>query len=133
MDKMRSPQKPKSTNQKNLLEELAQPLRDLVNDIKVHGAASLEKVRERDPAKYLELATKLLPLVAALNPKASSYDEAQSRSDIAEKLLQSVGLAEPDEQSVEEAVRANDQFIATLEAIRDAAQGAIEDERHFDS
>jgi hypothetical protein len=110
-----------------LIDELHKPLRDIVNDIKAHGLDALQTVREKSPEKYLELATKLLPLVAALNPGASELAECKTIEDIGRRLLKSVGLDEysvtPD--MVREAVEANDKFIARLEAIRDASQGEL--------
>ena len=49
--------------------------------------------------------------------------------DIGLKLLQSVGFRDPDEDSIQAALQANDIFIAKLEAIRDCAQ-APEEEIH---
>jgi hypothetical protein len=42
--------------------------------------------------------------------------------EIGERLLQSVGFNEPDEDSIQAAIEANDAFIAQLEQIRDRAQ-----------
>jgi hypothetical protein len=44
-------------------------------------------------------------------------------TDVGRKLLQSVGIREPDDVSIQAAIEANDAFIQRLEAIRDAAQG----------
>jgi hypothetical protein len=43
--------------------------------------------------------------------------------DIGRKLLQSVGFSQPDDLSIQEAIKVNDEFIKDLEAIRNAAQG----------
>ena len=51
------------------------------------------------------------------------FQSAQSLHEIGERLLQSVGFREPDDVSIQAAIEANDTLIATLEAIRDAAQG----------
>jgi hypothetical protein len=40
--------------------------------------------------------------------------------------LQSIGFTSPDDVSIAAAVQANDEFIARLEAIRDAAQVTID-------
>jgi hypothetical protein len=50
------------------------------------------------------------------------FNSAQSMHDIGRKLLQSMGLREPDDVSIQAAIEANDAFIKRLEAIRDAAQ-----------
>jgi hypothetical protein len=51
------------------------------------------------------------------------FKQARSMQDIGRKLLQSVGLASPDDASIQAAIEANDAFVGRLEAIRDAAQG----------
>jgi hypothetical protein len=79
-----------------LLEKLSAPLRDLVTDIEQNAADTIRKVREESPAKYLELAAKLLPLIAELNPTAKALDLGSARSleDIGRRLLISVGCDE---------------------------------------
>ena len=92
-------------------------------DFKTHGKTVLEQVRQNNPAKYLEMASKLAALVAALRPEPDSFAKANSMQDIGRKLLQSVGADEAtitDEQ-IEQAIAANDALVAQLEAIRDAA------------
>jgi hypothetical protein len=46
--------------------------------------------------------------------------------DIGRKLLQSIGFKEPDDVSIQEAIKANDEFIKGLERIRIAAGDVIE-------
>jgi hypothetical protein len=58
--------------------------------------------------------------------KAQDPNTPRSMKDIGRKILQSIGFAEPDDVSIQEAVEANDKFIARLEAIRDAAQVTID-------
>jgi hypothetical protein len=82
------PRKAKST-EPSLVDELSKPLRDFVTDYKVHGADAWQKVRDESPAKYLELACKLLPLVCSVNPGASELAEAKSMEDIGRGLLKS--------------------------------------------
>src|SRR5215467_14049711 len=82
--------------QASLLEELNAPLRDFVADFKAHGKGVLESVRERSPEKYLELSTKLLPLVAALNPGANDFADAKDKQSIGIAILKSVGFHDPD-------------------------------------
>ena len=115
--------------QPSLLEQLSEPLRDFVTDFKLHGKSALEQVRERNPEKYLELSTKLLPLVAALNPKADGFSDCRSMDEIGAKLLKSVGFSEPDEDSIQAAIKANDDFIARLQHIHQCAL-APEQEPH---
>jgi predicted deacylase len=48
-----------------------------------------------------------------------SFKDAQSMSDIGERLLRSVGLANPSAEAINEAIQANDAFVSRLEEIRD--------------
>ena len=59
---------------------------------------------------------------AQLNGNAQSFANCTNMHDIGTRLLQQVGLASPDDVSVQEAIQANDAFIERLEAIRDKAQ-----------
>jgi hypothetical protein len=60
----------KSKTEPTLLDQLSKPLRDFVSDFKTHGANVLERVRQENPEKYLELSTKLVSLIATLKPEA---------------------------------------------------------------
>jgi len=72
--------KAKST-EPSLLDQLNGPLKDIVKDFRENGAAALEAVRLRNPEKYLELSTKLLPLIIQLNPAGSDFsDEVRNLS-----------------------------------------------------
>ena len=55
------------------------------------------------------------------------FKQARSMQEIGRKLMQSVGVREPDDEMIQSAIEANDAFIARLEAIRDAAQGLTVD------
>jgi 3-methyladenine DNA glycosylase/8-oxoguanine DNA glycosylase len=48
-----------------------------------------------------------------------SFKDAQSMTDIGERLLRSVGLPSPSAEAINEAIQANDAFVARLEEIRD--------------
>lgn len=123
---MKPPRKTKP--EPSLLEQLSAPLRDFVNDFKTHGADVLQKVREDNPEKYLELSTKLLPLVAALNPGMDDFSDCNGMRSIGIKLLKSVGCDEFEmtEAMIQEALQHNNQFIERLQAIRARAEGAIQ-------
>jgi hypothetical protein len=74
--------KPKS-GEPSLLNQLSKPLRDFGADFQEHGADAMRKVREDNPTKYLELATKLLPLIVALNPGVeNAYSDCQNMADV---------------------------------------------------
>jgi hypothetical protein len=57
------------------------------------------------------------------------FQSANSMREIGERLLQSVGFASPDDESIEAAIQENDKFIAALEAIRDKAQPLMIEQR----
>jgi hypothetical protein len=108
----------------SLLEQLGVPLRDFVADFKLHGKGALEQVRQESPSKYLELSTKLAGLVAMLKPESDGISKARTMQEIAVALLKSVGLEDENEMTpdmIAATVKANDDFVARLEAIRDAA------------
>jgi hypothetical protein len=54
------------------------------------------------------------------------FKSAKSMHEIGERLLRSVGLSSPDEQSIAAAIEANDRFIAELEAIKARAENTID-------
>jgi hypothetical protein len=58
------------------------------------------------------------------------FKQARSMQDIGRKLLQSCGLREPDDVSIQQAVEANDTFIDRLKAIAACAQASEEGEIH---
>jgi len=118
--------KAQQQKQSSLLEELNAPLRDFVADFKEHSADVLQRVRLDNPEKYLELSTKLLPLVAALNPGKDDFADAKDMQSIGIALLKSVGFGDPDEASIKEAIELNDQFVDQLQAIRAKAEGAMQ-------
>jgi valyl-tRNA synthetase len=61
--------------------------------------------------------------IDAPDPNHIDFKSAQSMQDIGKRLLQSFGVREPDDVSIQLAIEANDAFIDRLKAISDAAQG----------
>jgi hypothetical protein len=61
-----------------------------------------------------------------VDSKRQGFAQAKSMREIGKRLLQSVGLASPDDASVQLAIEANDQFVQALEHIRDTAQRQLE-------
>src|SRR5262245_10312316 len=61
--------------------------------------------------------------IDAPDPNHIDFKSAQSMQDIGRKLLQSMGLKEPDNASIQAAIEANDMFIDTLKRISQQAQG----------
>jgi hypothetical protein len=64
--------------------------------------------------------------VRVLDDKRQSFAQANSMRDIGKRLLQSIGMSEPDDVSIRSAIEANDRFIAELEAIHKQAQAQLE-------
>jgi len=85
------------------------------SDFETNGVEVIQQLREKSPEKYAEIAARL---IAATEPKSNDdYNQCESQFDIGRKLLQSIGFADPDDSSVEEAVKAHDSFIEQLKAI----------------
>jgi hypothetical protein len=123
---MKPPRKPKS--QQGLLQELSKPLRDFVADFRLHGKSALEQVRERSPEKYLELSTKLLPLVMAFAPTVSGFAACKTQEEVGAALLKSVGVEEDlmTPALIEEAVKVKNDFLDHLEAIAKRQLGQLQ-------
>lgn len=68
---------------------------------------------------------KVFALEHSQEAKPQELNPNDSTRDIARKVLQSVGLREPDDISIAAAVEANDTFVATLEAICDKANATL--------
>ena len=62
---------------------------------------------------------KIFGLEQANSKPVQSFAEAKGMNDIGERLLRSVGLANPSAEAINEAIQANDAFVSRLEAIRD--------------
>jgi hypothetical protein len=101
---------------------------DLQADWDLHAQEIIEALRA-NPTKYAEILSRLAVAERLSPTKGIDFNEAKSPAEMAVKLLQSVGFSEPDEDSIQEAIKVNNDFIAKLQAIRDCAQ-APEDEIH---
>src|SRR5260221_1592367 len=71
---------------------------------------------------------KVLNICVERHQVVADFSTAQSMQDIGRKLLQSIGFKEPDDVSIQAAVKANDAFVERLEAIRNEAQGLTIDQ-----
>jgi hypothetical protein len=115
------PRKTKSA-EPSLRERLSQKfLEALQEDFELYGKTVLEKMRESHPERYAELAAKMI-MTAEPAEQKEGYAQAKSMKEIGMRLLQSIGVIEPTDEQVEEAIAANDVFVEQLEAIRDRAQ-----------
>jgi len=85
-------------------------------DFKVHGEDAIKQLRETRPDRYVELAARPTDL------PANGFEQCKDMREIGIKLLQSIGFRDPDENSIQAAIEANDVFIDTLQAIHQRAQ-----------
>jgi hypothetical protein len=65
---------------------------------------------------------RILNIALDESAKPIDFKQARSMQDIGRKLMQSVGIREPSDGLIQQAIEANDAFIARLEAIRDESQ-----------
>jgi hypothetical protein len=108
---------PRKPSQASARAELsADFLRSFQADFKAHGKEVIERMRQEAPAKYAELAAKLISPESD-PPNANSFKDAQSMHDIGLRLLRSIGLDEPTDEQITLAIPANDCFVARLEEI----------------
>jgi hypothetical protein len=112
--------KPKS-GEPSLRERLLQKfLEALQEDFELYGKTVLEKMRESHPERYAELAAKMI-MTAEPQQKADGFASDTSMEAVGRRLLQSVGMVEPDDAAIAAAIFANDRFLEALESIRDRA------------
>jgi hypothetical protein len=104
---------------KNFLEALEADFREYGKDV-------IEQMRTKDPTRYAELAGKM---IMAVEPREQSLENARNMHEVAVALLKSVGFTDPDDNSIEQAIQANDEFIDRLQAIYQCAM-ASEEEMH---
>ena len=115
------PKKPK-TSEPSLRDKLSQNfLRAFESDFEANGVEAIEKLRKENPAKYAEIASRL---IAAAEPKTEGFKDCENMHEIGFRLLQKAGVSELDitETMIEDAIAANDVFIARLQEICDQAQ-----------
>ena len=122
------------------------PILDRVRELQAELAAQTKETREKCVQELNELKREAQaekaygPAVSAVMGKAkilnfitenvqlseTDFNSAQSMTDIGRKLLQSMGLREPDDASIAEAVEANDAFIDALRGICERAHSTLE-------
>jgi hypothetical protein len=111
---------PRKPSQASARAELsADFLRSFQADFKAHGKEVIERMRLESPAKYAEIASRLI--AASDPPSETGFASANSMEDIGRRLLKSVGLAEPGEAAIQAAIEANDTFVTRLQAIAQAS------------
>ena len=87
-------------------------------------SSTLRREREKPPFRdQFPLPSGGTCPIASSNSNHADFSNVQSMQDIGRKLLEQVGFSHPDDVSIAQAIEANDLLIATLERIRDRAQG----------
>jgi len=94
-------------------------------DFQNFGIEAIEKLREENPAKYAEIASRL---IAVVEPPIEGFEGCRTPRDLGIALLKSVHINEYEitEDMIAEAIRCNDAFIDQLQAIKAAAEGAMQ-------
>jgi hypothetical protein len=116
--------------QRQALEQKNRFTRDTIANRMALASRIAEEDRNPNALYGAEQAiAKLYNLIAeGSEPNKIDFNTTNSMTDIGRKLLQSVGFATPDDASIQQAIEANDVFIAQLEQIRDRAQGLTIDQ-----
>ena len=94
-------------------------------DFESFGIEAIEKLREENPAKYAEIASRL---IAVVEPPLEGFEGCRTPRDLGIALLKSVHINEYEitEDMIAQALKYNDDFIDRLQAIRAAAEGAMQ-------
>jgi len=89
------------------------------------GDDVLDAAFKESPTKIAEMIARL---VSNTEPHPEGFEGCRTKRDIGIALLKSVGANdfEITEEAIEEAIKCNDDFINALQAIRAAAEGAIQ-------
>src|SRR5262245_9209045 len=118
LERVRELQAIAARNAAETAEKMARELNEIQYEARADKAHAAAVAAVLGKAKILNLDT----------PQTTQTDfkSAKSMHEIAERLLRSVGLASPDEDLIQAAIKANDRFIAELEAIKARAENTIE-------
>src|SRR5215475_4240644 len=112
LDRVRELQAELAAQTKETREKCVQELNELKRDAhagKAYGAAVSAVMGK---AKLLNLITERVEDVTKVD-----FNQANSLQDIGRKLLQSVGFREPDDNSIQQALEAQNAFISALQQI----------------
>src|SRR6516162_9072951 len=75
-------------------------------DFKLNGMQAIQRLRDEDPARYCDIAAKLIAAVEQPAPGPNALSNASSQADIARRLLADIGCANPDQTMIDMAVTA---------------------------
>ena len=91
----------------------------LAEQYDLYGDEILDAVRKENPVKLAEIIARLIPQAPV---PTGLFDDANSHEEIARRMLRAIGLDDPTDEQIAEAVAAHEKLVAQLEAIRDRAQ-----------
>ena len=89
-------------------------------DFENYGIEAIEKLREESPAKYAEIAARL---ITATEPKSEEPKDVRS---LAIRELKDVGAFEVTEDMIEQVIKAGEEHLDKVLAIKAAAEGAMQ-------
>lgn len=108
--------KPKSSTEPSLRDKLSEAfLKAFQADFETHGVEVIQEMRSKDPTRYAELAGKLI-MTTEQRP-TNDLANAKSMHELGRAWLVQVGLAEPSDKDIEDAVAAHNRFLVDLEHI----------------
>jgi len=118
IQRVRELQQIAAKNAAETVEKMARELNEIQHEARADKAHAAAVAAVLGKAKVLNLITDRIEDVTK-----PDFNAAQSMQDIGKKLLQSVGFKEPDDVSIQAAIKLNDQLIDGLQAIYQRAQG----------
>ena len=115
------PKKPKPTEPSVRDKLSASFLKAFQADFESYGIEAIEKLRvEESPAKYAEIAARL---ITATEPKSEEPKDVRS---LAIRELKDVGAFEVTEDMIEQTIKAGEEHLDKVLAIKAAAEGAMQ-------
>src|SRR5215831_12470638 len=116
------PKKPKPTEPSARDKLSAAFLKAFEADFENYGIEAIEKLREESPAKYAEIAARL---ITATEPKSEEPKDVRS---LAIRELKDVGMDEFQitENMIEEVIKSGEKHLDTVLAVKAAAEGQMQ-------
>jgi hypothetical protein len=86
----------------------------LDQDFQAHGIEAIQKLREESPAKYSEVASRL---ILSTEPAEEDMSKATSHEDVARLELKAFGVTEPTKRQIAAVVKADAAHARRVEQI----------------
>ena len=108
--------KTKATSEPSLRAKLsANFLAALESDFQENSVAVIKQLREQDLGRYAELVAKMIATTDPTTP--DDLSQAKTSADVARIQLQGIGLTDPSDSQIEQAMAAVSRFMTELEMI----------------